>query len=94
MVFLCSNLRNGPAGTQACPAAPATITGVIEAANIIGPAGQGIAAGQFDEFLRAIRADSAYVNVHTDPHPGGEIRANIGGRTATAATAGDDDDDD
>ena len=26
-VFLCSNLGNGPAGTQACPAAPATISG-------------------------------------------------------------------
>ena len=28
-VFLCSNLGNGPAGTQACPPAPATITGTI-----------------------------------------------------------------
>ena len=62
---------------------PATITGVIEAADIIGPAGQGIAAGQFDEFLRAIRADSAYVNVHTSAVPGrrdpGEHRRSGGG---------------
>ena len=28
-MFLCSNLGNGPAGTQACPPAPATITGTI-----------------------------------------------------------------
>ena len=28
-VFLCTNLGNGPAGTQLCPAAPATITGTI-----------------------------------------------------------------
>src|SRR5919106_5363054 len=28
-VFLCSNLGNGPAGTQACPPAPAAISGTI-----------------------------------------------------------------
>ena len=27
--FLCSNLGNGPAGTQACPVGPAELTGVI-----------------------------------------------------------------
>ncbi len=42
-VFLCTNLGNGPAGTQACPAAPATVTGTLQAADVIGPAGQGIA---------------------------------------------------
>src|SRR6185369_7012281 len=33
-VFLCTNLNNGPVGTQACPPAPATITGVITAAYV------------------------------------------------------------
>src|SRR5262245_33942909 len=28
-VFLCTNLGNGPAGTQPCPAPPATISGTI-----------------------------------------------------------------
>ena len=28
-VFLCTNLGNGPAGMQACPAPPATISGTI-----------------------------------------------------------------
>ena len=79
IVFLCTNSGNGPGGTQLCPPDPATITGVIEADDIIGPAGQGIAAMEFGEFLRALRADSTYVNVHTSLHPGGEIRANIGG---------------
>jgi hypothetical protein len=37
MVFLCTNQGNGPAGTQVCPAAPATITGTIRAADVIGP---------------------------------------------------------
>lgn len=77
MVFLCSNLGNGPEGTQACPAAPATITGTIKPVNIIGPAGQGIAAGQFEEFVAAIKSGTAYVNVHSSAYPGGEIRAQL-----------------
>ena len=81
-VFLCSNLGNGPAGTQACPAAPATITGTIRPADVIGPNSaptvQGIAAGQFDELVAAIRAGVTYVNVHSSLYPGGEIRAQLG----------------
>jgi len=76
-VFLCSNLGNGPAGTQLCPAAPATITGTITPADVIGPAGQGITAGQFDELIAAIRANVTYVNVHSTLYPGGEIRAQL-----------------
>jgi CHRD domain len=77
-VFLCSNLGNGPAGTQACPAAPATISGTIRPADVIGPAGQGIAAGQFAELIAAIRAGATYVNVHSTLYPVGEIRAQLG----------------
>lgn len=77
VVFLCSNLGNGPAGTQACPAAPATISGTITPADVIGPAAQGITAGQFDELVAAMRADSTYVNVHSTLYPGGEIRAQL-----------------
>ena len=76
-VFLCTNLGNGPAGTQACPPAPATITGTIEADDVIGPAGQGIAPGEFDEFLDALEAGATYVNVHSTKYPIGEIRAQI-----------------
>jgi hypothetical protein len=75
-VFLCSNLGNGPAGTQPCPQA-GTITGTIVAANVIGPAGQGIAAGEFTEFLDALDAGATYANIHTVRFPGGEIRAQI-----------------
>src|SRR5688572_14385353 len=32
-VFLCTNQGNGPAGIQGCPAAPATISGTIAAAD-------------------------------------------------------------
>lgn len=76
-VFLCSNLGNGPAGTQPCPPAPAEISGTITSADVIGPAGQGIAAGEFAELLAAIRSGVAYANVHTDKYPGGEARGQL-----------------
>ena len=73
-VFFCSNLGNGPAGTQACPPAPATVTGTIRPADVIGPVGQGIDPGQFAELVAAIRAGATYVNVHSTKYPGGDIR--------------------
>ena len=77
-VFLCSNLGNGPAGTQACPAGhDGTVDGTIVPADVIGPDGQGIALGEFDELARAIRAGATYVNVHTDKYGSGEIRAQL-----------------
>jgi hypothetical protein len=77
-VFLCSNLGNGPAGTQACPPAPATVTGTIRPADVVGPVNQGITAQEFAELAAAIRAGVTYVNVHTGAFPGGEIRAQLG----------------
>ena len=76
-VFLCSNLNNGPAGTQACPPAPATVSGTIGPSDVIGPAAQGIAPGEYAELLRAIRAGVTYANVHSSKFPGGEIRAQL-----------------
>ena len=77
-VFLCSNLGNGPAGTQACPATnPASVSGTIRPADVIGPAGQGIAPGEFAELVRAMKAGATYVNVHSEKYPSGEIRAQL-----------------
>ncbi len=78
-VFFCSNLGNGPAGTQACPPAPATVTGTIRPVDVIGPVGQGIDPGQFAELVAAIRAGVTYVNVHSTKYQGGEIRAQLEG---------------
>jgi hypothetical protein len=77
-VFLCTNLGNGPAGTQACPQNAATLTGTITASQVVGPNGQGIAPTQFDELLAALRSGVTYVNVHSATYPGGEIRGQIG----------------
>jgi hypothetical protein len=76
-IFLCSNLGNGPAGTQACPASPATVTGTITALDVIGPNGQGIGPEEWEEVKRAIRQGIGYVNVHSDLFIGGEIRGQL-----------------
>jgi hypothetical protein len=76
-VFLCTNLGNGPAGTQPCPSPSGTVTGTIRPGDIIGPSAQGIAAGEFDELVSAIRAGYTYANVHSQAFPPGEIRAQL-----------------
>ncbi len=49
----------------------------LTAADVIGPAGQGISPGEFDELLRAMRRGATYANVHSTGFPGGEIRGKI-----------------
>lgn len=81
-VFLCTNLGNGPAGTQPCPAPPATISGTIVAADVTNLANErGISAGELDELVKAIRAGATYVNIHSTRWPGGEIRSQIDGNS-------------
>jgi hypothetical protein len=72
--FLC-----GGGGKPACPPS-GPVTGVITSADIVGPAAQGINAGEptaFAELIRALRAGYTYVNVHTTRWPSGEIRGRI-----------------
>ena len=91
VVFLCSNLGNGPVGTQMCPPSPATITGSFSSGDIGGGANaQGIAPGQYQEFLRAMRAGKTYANIHSNIWPGGEIRAQIHFQNQVFQTRGDD----
>jgi len=76
--FLCGTAAApGPAGTPACPTPGGTVEGDIDAADVIGPSPQGIEPGAFKEILAAMRAGSAYANVHSTKWPGGEIRAQI-----------------
>ena len=79
VVFFCTNLGNGPAGTQLCPQPPATIEGTITAADVgAGAAGVGLEAGNLAELIDAIRAGATYVNIHSTVRPGGEVRGQIG----------------
>jgi hypothetical protein len=76
MVFFC-----GGGGKPACPASTSgTVIGTITAADIVGPAAQGLPAapnGDFADVLRAIRTNNAYANIHTANFPAGEIRGQI-----------------
>ena len=72
IAFLC-----GGNGKPSCPALAGTITGTITADDIRAVPEQGLAAGDFAGALRIIRAGLAYVNVHTENFPAGEIRGQI-----------------
>ena len=69
--FLCGGAK------PACPGTGGTISGVITAGDVVGPAGQGVEAGSFAELAQAIRAGHAYGNVHNARWAGGEIRGQI-----------------
>ncbi len=77
--WLCETTFNpsptGPA-TPDCPQS-GTVTGTLGTADVVGPTGQGIAAGEFGELAAALRAGRAYANVHSTKFPGGEVRGQI-----------------
>lgn len=77
MVFFCTNLGNGPAGTPACPPTEGTVTGTITAASVLAVPKQNVKAGDFDAVTDALFANAAYGNIHTVNFPAGEIRAQI-----------------
>ena len=70
--FLC-----GGGDKPACDPDSDTIEGTIDAADVIGPSGQGIAPEELPELIRAMRNGATYANVHTSTWLGGEIRGQI-----------------
>jgi hypothetical protein len=70
--FLC-----GGGDKPACTPVSGTFEGDIDAADIVGPNGQGIAPGQMDEVITAMRKGYTYANVHTTLNPAGLIRGRI-----------------
>ena len=78
MVWLCQTAANPSpvASTPLCPQS-GSVSGVVSAADVIGPAGQGIAATEFAEVVKAIGAGVAYANVHSSKFPSGEIRGQL-----------------
>src|SRR5262249_41091843 len=73
MACLCQRATDGGgAGLSRTWPQSGTVTGVLQAANVIGPAAQGVAALEFAEVVAAIRAGVAYANVHSSKFPGGE----------------------
>ena len=80
-IFFCANPPIvPPPGTPLCPndaTNSGSVTRIVSAADVIGPAGQGVPAGDFKDVVRAIASGVTYPNVHTTSHPGGEIRGRI-----------------
>ncbi|WP_442497958.1 CHRD domain-containing protein [Methylobacter sp. sgz302048] len=76
--FLCGGGNKPP-----CPA-QGTVTGTVTAADVVGPAEQGISPGDGAEIIAAMRNGVTYANVHTDEHPNGEIRGQISGPSTSS----------
>ena len=89
-IWLCQTPAATPAFTDptglspTCGTTPNTVTGTFTRANVVGPAGQGIAGGaggttaeEFAQVIDEILSHHTYVNVHSTLCPGGEVRGQI-----------------
>ena len=92
IAFLCGP-QPAAGDKPVCPQGQGTVEGVIDAADIIGPAAQGIAPTELTEVIRALRKSAVYANVHSGQYPGGEIRGNIGDKGNNGNGKRRDDDD-
>lgn len=83
VVFLCQTAAFNPDPTGLAPECPqsGTVTGALTVANMNTLANnaalQGIAVGDFAEFVQALRSGVTYANVHSSKFGSGEIRGQI-----------------
>lgn len=89
MLFVCTNLGNGPSGTPACPNPGGKANGTWTVDSVIPVPNQGIGGGPFSlkRAINAMRSGIAYLNIHTDSHPAGEIRGDVTVLSAKEAAA-------
>jgi len=78
VVWLCQTAGT-PSPVPVTPLCPAsgTVSGTITPAEVLAQTLQGIAAGDFEELVRALQAGAAYANVHSTLHTPGEIRGQV-----------------
>ena len=77
IAFLCSNVGTPPSGTPACPNPGGTVTGTINASQVVAQEPQNVPGGDFNALVSAIASGTAYVNVHTTRFPAGELRGQL-----------------
>jgi len=81
VLWICGTATNPePANggnTNVCTSPNGHFTGTWTGANMQNLATQQLATGELDEVIAAIRAGVAYVNVHSNLSPGGEIRGQV-----------------
>jgi len=82
VLWICGNTITtpptaGPAGTPVCTSPNGHFAGTWRPENVQNQPTQQITTGELDEVIAAIRAGVAYVNVHTNLSPGGEIRGQV-----------------
>lgn len=81
-IWLCGQVPpatpNNPTQPANCPLTDSgEVSATVFPANVVGPDGQGIALGEWNEVVRALRSGVTYANVHTVKHGPGEIRGRI-----------------
>jgi hypothetical protein len=79
VLWVCGTATSpGPAGTAVCTTPDGHFAGTWRPGDVQTLTnGQQIKTGQLDEVIEAIRRGVAYVNVHSNLSPGGEIRGQV-----------------
>jgi len=95
VIWLCSNLGNGPPGTPLCPPSPATVTGTAHPADVTAGADLlGFTPATWDGMIDAIRAGAAYANEKVQKNQNTHIQQNYcasGGEVRGQIHSHDDD---